>query len=373
MAKRENLSVSIDYLTLVAENVTAEEFILYFLDYPPEIFLVKDGRIQHKRYTTLYHMGSIKVHGDVPPSEDNPKGLGCYLTLSGSGCRQFFRHFCKNSYDPYLNEYDYSSFFRFLNRRHSRKYRSFEYLDYHITRLDIAIDDKNEKPFFTIEKIHNKCLAGEYISNSRSSSFHESDFRRNDTAKTVYIGNGKSNISYRFYDKDKKYCKDYDKTLEEVGSWKRTELQLRDETAHELAQLIAGEPFMVGKQIFDLLGSSLRFVVPDKNQANRSRLKTCRFWERFLGAIKPLKLSLAKPDNNLFDTQKWLKQGGSLSAVKAFLFLQQNDALGDLEDLETLMHRLRFSQDLSGKISAHLYEINRQDLIPELRQNTRAN
>ena len=46
--------------------------------------------------------------------------------------------------------------------------------------------------------------------------------------RTVYIGAGKSGLSYRFYDKDKEVCSKYNKTLDEVGSWKRTEMQLRD-------------------------------------------------------------------------------------------------------------------------------------------------
>ena len=29
--------------------------------------------------------------------------------------------------------------------------------NYHFTRLDVAIDDRNETPFFTIEQIKKKC------------------------------------------------------------------------------------------------------------------------------------------------------------------------------------------------------------------------
>ena len=65
-------------------------------------------------------------------------------------------------------------------------------------------------------------------SNSEGYHFDESKFDDFDTAKTVYIGAGKSGLSYRFYDKDKEVCSKHNKTLEEVGSWKRTEMQLRD-------------------------------------------------------------------------------------------------------------------------------------------------
>ena len=36
-------------------------------------------------------------------------------------------------------------------------------------------------------------------------------------------------------DRDKEVCSKHNKTLEEVGSWKRTEMQLRDDKAHAFA------------------------------------------------------------------------------------------------------------------------------------------
>ena len=49
--------------------------------------------------------------------------------------------------------------------------------------------------------------------------FDESKFDDFDTAKTVYIGAGKSGLSYRFYDKDKEVClKCYNKVVTEVAN-----------------------------------------------------------------------------------------------------------------------------------------------------------
>lgn len=172
--------------------------------------------------------------------------------------------------------------------------------------------------------------SNEFISNSQTFRENASDFGENDIARTVYIGDGGSNISYRFYDKDKKTAQDYGKTLEEIGTWKRTELQLRNEKAHEFAQLMAKETDSLGQQIFNLLGTNLRFVVPNKNESNKSRWKTCRFWERFLGTVKPLKITIAKAESNLYATEKWLREGGALAAIKAFQFLEENHALGGL-------------------------------------------
>ena len=50
----------------------------------------------------------------------------------------------------------------------------------------------------------------------------------------------------------------------------------------------------LGELAFGLLADNIRFVVPNKNERNKSRWKTCRFWERFLGAVEVLKLYIPK-------------------------------------------------------------------------------
>ena len=75
-------------------------------------------------------------------------------------------------------------------------------------------------------------------------------------------------------------------------------------------------------------------------------------------------------DLSLLETQEWLKHGGTLSAVKAFLFLQEHNALGELEEIEVLIKDLKFSQNLAAKISSHLYSIGREELIPLIKPFT---
>ncbi|WP_240422328.1 hypothetical protein [Listeria costaricensis] len=62
---------------------------------------------------------------------------------------------------------------------------------------------------------------------------------------------------------------------------------------------------------------------------------------------------------------------GALSAVKVFLFLQENHALGDLEDLGIMMDNVQYSHMLSQKLVAHLNQIGRQELIPLVYQDTK--
>lgn len=361
MAKRYELEIKIDYLSMVFESICAEELILRVMNMPLDLFLVQDKRVKYKEYTKIYQLGSVKVFGGVPESEGNPGGLGCYLVLRGKGCDEFIN--CFTHHEGYFGD--------FFSTCNIYRFRSQQALRFHLTRLDIAIDDRNPVPYFTIDQIQKKCLKEEFISQSRSFRFAESSFGEGETAKTVYIGDGKSDISYRFYEKDKEMSSKYNLSYEEMGSWKRTEIQLRDEVAHNFAMLMAEEPDRLGMLTFNFLGTSLRFVTREASQSNKSRWKTSRFWARFLGAIEPLKIRKDTSPNSLYETQDWLRDGGAMSAVKAFQFLEANHALGDLMDMNALMYNIRYSPTLSCKVVSHLCQIGRDDLIPLIYQDTK--
>lgn len=343
------MSIKVDYISIVFDSATAEEVISRSLGLPVDIFTKFPSKVKHKPYQTLYQAGSIKVFGDSKTTEENPAGLGCYLVLSGMGCDEIFRILD-------MHGHTFGDFFWHCERRYGETF--------HLTRMDVAIDDRNEVPYFTPEQIKRKCEKEEFIANSNSYRFVESSYSEYDTAKTVYIGAGKSALSYRFYDKDKEVSMKYQKPYEEIGSWKRTEIQLRDDKAHTFAMLFKENPLDLGKLAFDLLAGNLRFIKPDKKQSNKSRWKTCQFWERFLGAVEPLKLHRENPHSTLLETQRWLKEGGVLSAVKGFCFLEEHQALGGLERIEDMLKDARYSPSLGNKLIGHLSRIDREDLIP---------
>ena len=72
--------------------------------------------------------------------------------------------------------------------------------------------------------------------------------------------------------------------LDEVGSWKRTEMQ-PDDKAHAFAMTFKDRPLELGELAFGL-SNNLRFVVPNRNESNKSRWKTCRFWRGAVGVLK---------------------------------------------------------------------------------------
>ena len=330
--------------------------IRHVLQLPVDIFLTFPAKTKFKTYQLRWQAGDISITGSAKKTEDNPQGLGCYLVMSGRGCDDM-SHILESEGKTFAD------MFHLCERWFGT--------GYHLTRLDIAIDDQNDTPFFTVEQIKKKCEKGEYIANGSEFRFHESRYNEHETAKTVYIGAGKSEQSYRFYDKDKEVSKKYNKPIEEIGSWKRTEIQLRDSKAHAFALLFMENPYDLGQLAVDLLAGNLRFVVSNSAESNRSRWKTCRFWQRFLGAVKPLKLHAPQQDNTLSDTQKWLKEGGGISAVKGFCFLEEHDALGDLERVGDMLDKARYSPDLACKLTGHLQRIDRSELIPYVEYDTK--
>ncbi len=112
---------------------------MHILGLPTDIFNVYPASVKFKTYQARWQIGDIYVSGDARKTEDNPQGLGCYLVMTGRGCDDIFRILDSRNYT-------FGDMFKHCERRYGLD-------NFHFTRLDIAIDDKNEKPFFTIEQI----------------------------------------------------------------------------------------------------------------------------------------------------------------------------------------------------------------------------
>lgn len=88
MSKKE-LSIKIDYLSIVFDTLKAEELIRKILRLPLEYFMIQKAKVKHKDYTNLYQFGTIKVYGDRQ-LKDGTSEVGCYLVLSGQGCDDYY-------------------------------------------------------------------------------------------------------------------------------------------------------------------------------------------------------------------------------------------------------------------------------------------
>ncbi|MBO3443853.1 hypothetical protein [Clostridium sp. CCUG 7971] len=91
----------------------------------------------------------------------------------------------------------------------------------------------------------------------------------------------------------------------------------------------------------------------------------------FLGAIKPLKLNIQRPQNSLVETQQWLKDGGVLSAIKWVYFLEEHNALWELKSIDDMLSKVHYSPTLTSKLTAHLQRMEREELIPYIQYSTK--
>ncbi|MEG0823642.1 MAG: hypothetical protein RSG07_03965 [Erysipelotrichaceae bacterium] len=59
MSKKE-LSIKIDYLSMVFNTLKADELIRKVLGLPLDYFMIQKAKVKHKDYTNLYQFGTIK-------------------------------------------------------------------------------------------------------------------------------------------------------------------------------------------------------------------------------------------------------------------------------------------------------------------------
>nr|OTP14463.1 hypothetical protein A5888_002564 [Enterococcus sp. 9E7_DIV0242] len=240
--------------------------------------------------------------------------------------------------------------------------RLFTYCDsfFDVKRLDVALDDRNIIPYFTVKQLIRKCEQGMFYSNRRKHDIYESGFQGTRRSRTLYIGKRKSDLMFRIYDKDMETASEKRVAVEEIGSWKRLEMEFKRMLAHNLVKMIAYEENSLEELIRGIVKEELTFYTDS----------TCKTiwqpWERYLGKISPIKIPRVYEVTGLLNTEQWLIHGGGLAGVKAFQFLAENSALGHLQDLEQVKEETELSRSLAKKIADHLTEIKRTDLLPKI-------
>lgn len=302
-------------------------------------FLVEKAQIRHKEYDVCYSYGSLRIYTFEFPSDDETE---CYLVFSGETC---------SLYERLLSslESSWTIFFQQLVSQFKQRFK--------VKRLDIALDDRNEQPYFKIEQLIKLCKKKRYESRKRKFHVTESNVVGTKTSKTLYIGKRTSDIMFRIYDKDLEIAQKEKRAVQEIGSWKRFEVEFKREVAHSVVEMIAQNNHSLEELIRGIIKQELTFYLDDNHT------KIPRFWKRYLGGIAPLKISRKYDIRGLKDTEQWFLFGGGLSTLKAFDFLAQNEALGHLQNLSKEIQEAEFSRPLTKKIVDHLVDIGREELI----------
>lgn len=167
----------------------------------------------------------------------------------------------------------------------------------HLTRLDIAIDDKGAK-YFTLPELSQQFDEGLYTSRFRAYEEVVKRTKKGKTGHTIYLGTRKSAMMIRIYDKK------LEQKLKD-NEWVRWEIELHKERATAVAQML-----VVGKPLCDIalgvLNGYLRLIVRD--DSNDSRCSSNEKWVAFLDGVSRVKLCHSKVEKILEEKKDWLKK-----------------------------------------------------------------
>lgn len=203
-------------------------------------------QLQHEHISILY---------------DGMDNMGIHIVMTGQGCSKYKIKFGEEALTELIDKVLKS--------------------DAQFTRIDIALDDFNNS--FTIKKIMNKVLKAEVVSKFiKLRELNEYIIRTGDcSGQTIYFGEKNCPLQIRFYDKALKEKVDY--------PWIRTEIQCRDDRAQNLASEILYDKSL-GVVAAGILKEYIRFVEPS-NDSNRSRWKPSKFWSKYLGDVRQIRLT----------------------------------------------------------------------------------
>ncbi|WP_162859630.1 replication initiation factor domain-containing protein [Listeria goaensis] len=349
---KKEIKIGVDWVTAILDTAKISTVLQEIMYIKKAHWIQKNGRKQYKEYTQVYELGDIRVFAHPYPSEENPHGLGCCIEMSGKGCGQFAEILQRQ-------KRDWRVFFQACISENAR-----------FSRLDIAIDDRNETPYFTLDQLIQKARRREYRSQTRSVKVIESSCG-DGFAYTLNLGKRKSALMYRFYEKNKEQAEKTGLPVDHFGSWNRTEVEMKKEIAQAFVQKIIEPNQSLDQLIRNLLYENLCFLSADPYQQNKSRWKVWRPWERFLGDVQSLNFTLETEENTLADTYRWLERGGVVGTIKALLILEEKEVLQDHPPLNNLIQEAKISDPLMTKLSIYLTEKNRLDVLPDLEKEAK--
>ena len=255
----------------------------YALDKVKELLGIPSGDWLQMPRGGRYYKSQLRC-GHISIYYDGAAGMGIHVSMSGQGCREYEGRF-GDVWEELLAKV-------FLAGGH-------------FPRLDGAIDDFSGS--FTVEQIEGKVKMRELKSLfKKSRGITDYDLSKEPgkgEGKTQYFGSTASDTQIRIYDKAAEQGVNY--------SWVRTELECRNEKADELARhIIAGD--WLGRIISGVLKNYVNFLEPS-DDSNKARWSVCSWWDKFLGDVEKLRLSVQKAVQTIEKKKNWLIKSVSTS------------------------------------------------------------
>ena len=248
-----------------------------------------------------------------------------------------------------------------LSERHFLENLYLNYKSFSVRRIDIAIDDFNEVPYFTPNQLAKLCRKNRFLYGK--SNFYTT-YGDEKTGQTLYLRRPSDDERLRIYDKRLERASKLGVSKRFIENWIRTELELRKEKAHYFIQ----EWLKSKMDILNFTKGYLKDKV--KFYTDSHFTKPLRSWEKFLGSSKPVTITVSKTKTELEQKLEWVVFKGSGAILRAYKFLYENRLLFEqekenFEKLETL----EFPPELASQLIERAISFKREDLIPKIKEN----
>ncbi len=330
------IQVHIDYLRMTFMSVRdLEAFCQNFLLCPLAEFREQETRLLS--YTRVWKRGNIWLFDFFDRVQTGNNQVT--LQLSGQGCREMELLLVENQ----------ATWADFLSHLMT------DFSDSHVTRLDIALDEKylgegrEEEQFLLsdlITKVYQEEISFKHIrswNHIGGGQLNQGQNQENSQGISIYFGSRQSNLYFNFYEKRYELAKKEQISLEEsleiFGIWNRYELRF----AQEKAQL-AVEEYINGVDLAEVARGVINHEMQVYDGTNRyGQFKPDAKWQRLFGGSEPLKLSMQPKPYTIDRTVRWLmyQVSNSLKLVEEADKLMDTDYLKMIQESGELNDRAK--------------------------------
>jgi len=345
LSLRGTSRILIDWLSFTIPSSVGNHLLAYKILGIPEDSFVEQRTSFYGYQVHLKYQDISILYNDKPRLDDDGNTLtdqGTHIQMSGQGCRIFEAYHQLQKCNEYFDSSDFESWTNLFANMKSYNAK--------VSRLDVAVDLFNDSLSLSTmdEYLHN----GHYTSRLNEVTFIESKSIFNTYGQSIYVGKGKYDISFRFYDKkiqffDKPFRKYVTlgkqretrnlpleqelfyqscKELVDTFSWVRAESQFRHAKDNEVYELLSsGLP--IGTVVNSIFLNYLVFREPTISRKTKElvtkkcRWKMCDWWSDFVGDVEPMSLSTSRPASILSSKMDYLMRNSKLIAtVHHYLF-----------------------------------------------------
>lgn len=247
-----------------------------------------------------------------------------------------------------------------------------EYPTVDFRRLDMNIDDFNPTPYFRPETILEYCEKECFI---YGKSQKYSPVGTPKTGMTLYLGAAKSDHKAYIYDKLKERRSQNIVVENNIESWVRLEARFLREYAAEMIHLYIKSEISLMAFIKGYFKKQFHFFNINKKENEI----TPRFWAKYIRDVEETKIKVIETNTQLEEKINWFFYGGGRAILKAFDFLQKNQALPEFKNERSIMYRsvpeiiddALYTPELAKLLVKQLQDKGRDELISEVLNQTR--